>query len=150
MYEDSEGYCTFGIGHLIRRANCTSDDISTWSNKTWNDVINDFENNKLPEFENYVKQFVTTEVTQEEFDAMVSFCFNVGVGNLSDNTTRNDGFSGSSFLRNLNNNIRNGDLMYNYHDNLTRRTSEVTLFNIGQYLHNGVDISTLNIQCDGN
>jgi len=147
LYEDSKGYCTFGIGHLIRLGNCTSEDIDTWSTKSWNDVLTDFENDKLPEFEDYVKKHVEKPITQTEFDAMVSFCFNVGEGNAS--SKPKPGFAGSKFLKEFNKENRNGDLMLNYKDNPNRRKSEVALFNTGKYTSEGKVITNLKIACDG-
>jgi GH24 family phage-related lysozyme (muramidase) len=149
LYVDSKGYCTFGIGHLIRKGDCTTGDELEWGEKTWNEALVDFENGKLKEFEDIVKRHVEVPVTQSEFDAMVSFAFNVGEG---DGTSgKNAGFSGSSFIKkNLNKGIRNADLMYNFKDNPNRRKSEVELFKTGEYKHypGGKDISTLKIACD--
>jgi hypothetical protein len=87
---------------------------------------------------------------------MVSFAFNVGEGN-GNPSSKNAGFSGSSFKRTLNGDngnpegTRNPDLMYNFKDNPNRRKSEVELFKTGQYLHypGGEEISNLKIACDG-
>jgi GH24 family phage-related lysozyme (muramidase) len=147
-----QGYCTFGIGHLIRKGDCTSGDELKWGEKTWNEALVDFENGKLKEFEDIVKRHVEVPVTQFEFDAMVSFAFNVGEGNINDDNKRNDGFQGSKFIKeNLNRGIRNADLMYNFKDNPNRRKSEVELFKTGEYKHHpgNDEISTLKIACDG-
>ena len=36
----------------------------------------------LATFEKYVNSYVTVDITQEQFDALVSFCFNLGAGTL--------------------------------------------------------------------
>ena len=117
----------------------------------------DFENGKLKEFEDIVKRHVAVPVTQYEFDAMVSFAFNVGEGD-GKSSSKYAGFSGSQFIRTLNGKIKGKDkgtrepnLMYNFKDNPNRRKSEVELFKTSEYKHypGGKDISTLNIACDG-
>ena len=55
LYVDSKGYCTFGIGYLIRKGDCTTGDELEWGEKTWNEALVDFENGKLKEFEDIVK-----------------------------------------------------------------------------------------------
>jgi GH24 family phage-related lysozyme (muramidase) len=132
LYVDSKGYCTFGIGHLIRKADCTKEDEAEWGKKTWDEALADFEHGKLKEFEEIVQRHVKVPVTQAEFDAMVSFAFNVGEGN-GNPRSKDAGFSGSSFKRTLNGEngttagTRKPDLMYNFKDNPNRRKSECNL-----------------------
>jgi len=158
LYVDSKGYCTFGIGHLIRKGDCTKEDEADWGKKTWEEALVDFEDGKLKEFEDIVKRHVKVPVTQAEFDAMISFAFNVGEGNVKDEDPKNDGFQGSSFIETLNGTkkgkpkgTREPDLMKNFKDNPNRRKSEVELFKMGDYKHypGGKDIATTKIPCDG-
>jgi GH24 family phage-related lysozyme (muramidase) len=156
LYVDSKGYCTFGIGHLIRKGDCTKEDEADWGKKTWEEALVDFEEGKLKEFEDIVKRHVKVPVTQAEFDAMISFAFNVGEGNGKGG--KNAGFSGSSFIKTLNGDLKNTqkgtrepDLMKNFKDNPNRRKSEVELFKMGEYKHypGGKEIATSKIPCDG-
>ena len=50
----------------------------------------------LVRFEDAVNSLITVEVTQSEFDAIVSFAFNCGVGALEDSTFRKRINSGES------------------------------------------------------
>jgi lysozyme len=42
--------------------------------------------NSLNNFEKYVDSYCVDTITQNQFDALVSFCFNVGPGNLKSST----------------------------------------------------------------
>lgn len=54
--------------------------------------------NKLKEFENAVNKTITAKVNQNQFDAMVSLCYNIGVG----------GFAKSTVAKLVNHNPENG------------------------------------------
>ncbi len=41
---------------------------------------------RLAEFEGYVNQLVTVPLNQNQFDALVSFVYNIGVGNFKEST----------------------------------------------------------------
>lgn len=87
-YRDSAGIWTIGVGHVIRPTD--SDDpehlaIDEAKARVWlrEDV-------KVAE--QAVTEFVTVPLMQHQFDALVSFVFNVGVG----------AFKGSTLLKRLN------------------------------------------------
>ena len=42
--------------------------------------------NLLVKFESYVNKYVKSTITQEQYDALVSFCYNIGAGNLAKST----------------------------------------------------------------
>ena len=83
-YNDSEGYCTIGYGHLIEKRRC--EDISIPSrfvhgidDQTALEVFS----GDLSEFENAVARDVKIDLSQNEFDAFVSLLFNTGANFLS-------------------------------------------------------------------
>lgn len=85
-YRCSSGVWTIGYGHT---------GITVKSG----DVITEAAANKLFEqdikfFENAINTLVTVKLNQNQFDALVSFCFNIGIGK--------DGFAGSTMRKLLN------------------------------------------------
>lgn len=82
-YQDVRGVWTIGYGHtsgVHAGMTCTQAQAEQW-------LLEDIEYAA-----NAVKHYVTVALTQGEFDALVDFVFNVGVGN----------FAGSTLLRKLN------------------------------------------------
>ena len=76
-YQDSTGRWTIGYGHtfnVIKGDVCTQAQAEAWliGDTAW--------------AEKYVNRHVTTEVTQGEFDALVDFSFNLGVGTFEQST----------------------------------------------------------------
>ncbi|EPM7366228.1 glycoside hydrolase family protein [Klebsiella pneumoniae] len=78
-YNDSEGYCTIGYGHLIARRKCEdivlSDEFKDGITRARADEL--FEE-RLPTYVNELKSSVTVNLYQYEFDALVSLLFNLG------------------------------------------------------------------------
>ncbi|MDI3304656.1 MAG: lysozyme [Burkholderia multivorans] len=82
-YQDTRGVWTIGYGHTTgvhAGMTCTQAQAEQW-------LLED-----IQYAVNAVKHYVTVALTQGEFDALVDFVFNVGVGN----------FAGSTLLRKLN------------------------------------------------
>jgi lysozyme len=84
-YDDGGGVCTIGYGH-------TGDDVYpelTISQTEAERLLS----GDLEKFESYVEDAVEVQLNDNQFSALVCFCFNVGPG----------GFGGSTLLRLLNN-----------------------------------------------
>jgi lysozyme len=82
-YQDVRGVWTIGYGHTAGVAPgdaCTQDQAEAWLQQD------------IQWAANAVKHYVTVALTQNEFDALTDFVFNLGIGN----------FSGSTLLRKLN------------------------------------------------
>lgn len=76
-YQDSRGRWTIGYGHtfmVFPNDTCTQAQAETW-------LVGD-----ISWAEKYVNRYVTTGVTQGEFDALVDFSFNLGVNSLQHST----------------------------------------------------------------
>lgn len=77
-YHDSKGYCTTGIGHLIAHRRCTPADIQQWTLPNRQAAIDLFRKD-LVTYENAVLEAVKVPLTDNQFDALVSLCYNIGV-----------------------------------------------------------------------
>lgn len=77
-YNDSNGYCTVGWGHLIAKSSCAANGYIAMSSRiTVADAQVLFEND-VSVFEGRVKNAISVPLYQHEFDALVSLAFNVG------------------------------------------------------------------------
>lgn len=85
-YKCSSGKWTIGYGHT--KGVKEGDVISKF-------IADDLFETDIMEFENAVNRLVTVPLNQNQFDALVSFCFNIGYGD--------EGFGGSTMRRMLNN-----------------------------------------------
>lgn len=92
VYLDQGGFATIGYGHLI-----TKDESSSGKIKIGNTFIKynfgliESQASTLLDqdcdfAENAVNQYVTTTISQNEFDALVSFVFNVGASAFKNST----------------------------------------------------------------
>ncbi len=86
-YRDSEGYPTIGIGHLI----VSGDGFSMKSVITQEQCDALFAED-IKKYENAVNSAVKVPLSQNQFDALVSVCLNIGIG----------GFTRSSIVKRLN------------------------------------------------
>jgi GH24 family phage-related lysozyme (muramidase) len=140
LYQDSAGHCTQGIGHLVRKGGgpCTPKIISDYNTlfpggMTQQDALALLATD-VREAESHVNNQVKVELTQYQFDALVSFTFNVGGKNLKI----------SNLLRDINNGncdpatIQSAFLRFTRAGGdpnalVNRRTAEANLFNNGVY-----------------
>lgn len=77
-YQDSKGVWTIGIGHTGAEVHAQMT-ITPAQAQTY--LLQD-----IQAAENAVKREVTVPLTQDQFDALVDFTFNVGQGNLASST----------------------------------------------------------------
>jgi RHS repeat-associated protein len=126
-YNDSKGFSTVGFGHLIEKRAVTEQDKKDWAwFDTKQEAMDLLQTDLSGTYEKAVKSLVDVPLMQFQYDAIVSFTFNVGVRGLKK----------SNFLKELNGGNYNGQLMLNYRrpsDIIPRRKKEVNLFNNATY-----------------
>jgi lysozyme len=84
-YKCPAGLWTVGVGHLIGDGKTLPD---SW-NKTFTlDEVYDILAKDVVRFERGVNKYITVPLRQNEFDALVSFSFNLGLGVLQRSTLR--------------------------------------------------------------
>lgn len=97
-YYDSNGYKTIGVGHLLTQSELSSGKITIgteiilWSNGLTQTQAEKLLLQDLKRFEVCINDHVKVELTQNQYDALVIFCFNIGTG----------AFEGSTCLKLLN------------------------------------------------
>lgn len=83
-YNDSEGYCTIGYGHLIEKKKCANIALpDKFKNGISKEKANELFNLRLPDYEKAVQRDIKVPLFQYEFDALVSLVFNTGVNFLN-------------------------------------------------------------------
>ena len=98
VYKDAAGLPTIGVGHLLTATEKSSGSITiggesiNYSGGMSKEQVLGLLAQDLGRFENAVNESVTVSLIQNQFDALVSFSFNVGVG----------AFTGSTLLKKLN------------------------------------------------
>ena len=132
LYEDSAGHCTVGYGHLVHFGMCNDTDSSEqpFVNGISHEAGLDLFRSDINIYEEAVNNSVTVPLAQHQYDALISFAFNIGA----------NGFKNSDLVTYLNQNNYNAvpeqmRLWTNFGDAglVRRREFEITLFKDGIY-----------------
>lgn len=98
MYHDSVGLPTIGVGHLLSKSELSSGKINInkepvrWGNGLTTIQVEALLAQDLHNAEDAVDLLVSVPLTQNQFNALVSFVFNIGIG----------AFNGSRCLKTVN------------------------------------------------
>lgn len=128
LYNDSEGHATIGVGHLVHRGPIDGSEPDNFKRGLSPDEIMDLLRVDIGRFEAAVTAGITSRLNQYQYDALVSFCFNIGTG----------GFQGSGALKKLNakkySEVPAEMMKWIKPAAITgRRSDEAKLFRTGQY-----------------
>lgn len=84
LYQDSKGFCTEAIGSLVSKSACSPATINNYkktfgkAGMSYQDAQQLFHKDVYNIAETPVNNALSVRLTQEQFDALVSFTFNVG------------------------------------------------------------------------
>lgn len=78
VYKDAVGLPTIGIGHLIKKGEV----FTTITQQQAEELLA----KDLKQFEEGINTSIKVALTQNQFDALVSFAFNLGMGNVNSST----------------------------------------------------------------
>ncbi len=92
VYKDSAGLPTIGVGHLLTKSELASSKIVIggvpvqYADGLTDQQVLDLLSQDVTPADQAVNTGVTVELNQNQFDALVSFTFNVGVGAFTSST----------------------------------------------------------------
>ncbi len=98
LYNDVAGHCTIGYGTLVHRGNCNGTESEEFRAGINDQRATELLMSEINSKAAVVNDAVNVTLNQNQFDALVSFVYNIGAGS----TNPKRGFRGSTLLRKLN------------------------------------------------
>ncbi len=86
LYNDPVGHCTIGCGHLVHRGPINGSEPEEFRRGITRDRALELLQQDAATAAGEIARSVTVELSQQQFDALVSFVFNVGTGAFRDST----------------------------------------------------------------
>jgi lysozyme len=124
-YKDCIGLYTIGVGHLIGDGRSLP---SSWNRTLTVNECYELLASDVTKFELGIARYITAKLTQNQFDALVSFAFNLGLGTLQRSSLRqklNRGDQEGAIKTWLKYNMAGGQVVKGLN---LRRKAEVSLF----------------------
>jgi len=90
VYNDAAGHCTIGYGHLIHLGRCTSRDASKWGTISRERGLELLRSDARSFASGIRSRLGGTRLHQYEFDALVSFVYNIGLGGFDQSSVKRD------------------------------------------------------------
>jgi GH24 family phage-related lysozyme (muramidase) len=90
VYNDAGGNCTIGYGHLIHRGGCTDSDKANWGTISRERGLAMLQSDAKTAADGIRTRLGSTPLRQGEFDALVSFVYNIGLGNFDISSVKRD------------------------------------------------------------
>ena len=81
-YDDSQGNCTIGIGHLVHKGPTTAADTAQWGTITSDRAMALALEDAKVNGADAIQQNITVELTQYQVDSLICLGFNTGPGSL--------------------------------------------------------------------
>ena len=92
LYDDAAGHCTIGYGHLVHLGACNGSEPQEFKQGISQQEAERLLQEDAQKAADAVRSNVHVSLTQQQFDALVSFVYNLGAG----------AFASSTLLRDLN------------------------------------------------
>lgn len=86
LYNDPAGHCTIGYGHLVHQGNCNGSEPAEFKKGITRKQAAKLLREDAQSAAAAIKSQVKVPLNQHQFDALVSFVYNVGVGNFGSST----------------------------------------------------------------
>ena len=124
-YRDCVGLYTVGVGHLIGDGTVLPD---SWNRTFTIEEVNELLVADVRKFELGLARYVNVELSQNQFDAIIDYCFNLGLGTFQRSSVRQaiNRRDKASVVRNLLRYNKAGGKVVPQLDN--RRKAEALLF----------------------
>ena len=86
LYNDPVGHCTIGYGTLVHRGMCNGSEPAEFRQGISEPRATQLLLKKVEQFADAINRLVQVPLNQNQFDALVSFVYNVGAGALQRST----------------------------------------------------------------
>lgn len=89
-YDDPGGNCTIGFGYLIHLGGCTATDRAHWGTISRSRGLTLLRSDAAYAASGIRARLAGTALSQGEFDALVSFVYNIGLGGFDSSSVKRD------------------------------------------------------------